>query len=257
MKYDAAFEALKRANPEPDPAALMRELSQRPEPTTIVVRDRPPAAPVTKPKSFPWRPLLAAGTAVVALVILTLVPWVDGRNVLDSLRSSPVEVVNRYMEARNAYDPERARALMTDDAVLLDVHRMSRQELELGFESLRVYGMQFEPYDCANRAGSILVTCTYEMDSRLSEIVGFPPVEGRIRFLVENGRITSLVHDFNFEDYAPNVFEPYIEWLEEEHPGAREQLFIVDDGVNTPILTEESLDLADSYLDDYDRFRNG
>jgi hypothetical protein len=255
MKYDAAFEALKQANPEPDPAALGRE--PRPEPTTIVVRDRPLAVPVNKPKSFHWRPLLAGGTAVVALVALMLVPWVDGRNVLDSLRPSPVEVATQYLEARNTYDSERASALMTDDAFLLDVHRMSRQELELGFESLRVYGMRFASFECVNRPGSTVVTCTYEMDSRLSEIVGFPPVEGRIQFLVENGRITSLVHDFNFDDYAPNVFEPYIEWLEEEHPGAKEQLFVVDEGVITPILTEESLGLADSYLDEYDRFRNG
>ena len=257
MKYDAAFEALKRANPEPDPAALVRELRQRPEPTTMVVRDRPRAAPVTKPKSVRWRPLLAGGMAVVAVVTLMLVPWVDGRNVLDSLRPSPVEVATQYLEARNAYDSERASALITDDAFLLDVHRMTRQELELGFESLRVYGMQFVTFDCDNQAGSTLVRCTYQLGSRLSEIVGFPPVEGRIQFLVENERITSLVHDFNFDDYAPNVFEPYIEWLEEEHPGATKQLFVVDEGVITPILTEESLALADSYLDEYDRFRNG
>ena len=257
MKYDAAFDALKRANPEPDPAALVRELSHRPQSTMAVVRDQPVATRVTKPRSFRWRPLLAGGMAVLALVTLMLVPWTNGRSVLDSLWPSPVEVANSYMEARNAYDAERAGALMTDDAFLVDVHRMTREELELGFESLRVYGMRFDPFDCANRTGSTLVTCSYQMDSRLSQIVGFPPVEGRIQFLVENGRITSLVHDFNFDEYAPTVFEPYIEWLEEEHPGVKEQLFVVEDGVVTPILTDSSLDLAERYLDEYDRHLNG
>ena len=255
MRYDAAFEALKRANPEPDPAALVREL--RPEPTTAVVRDQPVATLVTKRSSFRWRPLLAGGMAVLALVTLMLVPWINGRSVLDSLWPSPVEVANQYMEARNAYDADRAGALMTDDASLFDVHRMTREELELGFESLRIYGMQFVTFDCDNRVGTTLVRCTYQMDSRLSEIVGFPLVEGRMQFLVENGRITSLVHTFNFDEYAPSVFEPYIEWLEEEHPGAREQLFVVDDGVVTPILTDSSLDLAERYLDEYDRLLNG
>ncbi|MGH8923787.1 MAG: hypothetical protein ACRDWA_03950 [Acidimicrobiia bacterium] len=69
--------------------------------------------------------------------------------------------------------------------------------------------------------------------------------------------ITSLVHDFNFDDYAPNVFEPYIAWLNEEHPGVTEELFVEENGVQTPILTEESLDLAATYLDEYDRFLNG
>ncbi|HJQ95636.1 MAG TPA: hypothetical protein VJ935_08040 [Acidimicrobiia bacterium] len=256
MTYDAAFEALKQANPEPDPAALIRELRQTPEPTTIVIRDHPVSKPVRTRRPFRWRPLLAGGMAMVALVTLLLVPGTNGRSVLDSLRLSPVDVVNQYMEARNAYDSERAGALMTDDAFLLDVNRMTREELELGFESLRVYGMQFVEFECDNRAGSTLVRCIYQMDSRLSEIVGFALVEGRIQFLVENGRITSLVHDFNFDDYATNVFEPYIRWLEENHPGAREQLFVVDDGVVTPILTEASLDLAESYLDAYDRFLN-
>ncbi len=257
MKYDAAFEALKRANPEPDPAALVREMNQRPEPTTTVVRDHPGAAPVRTRRSFRWRPLLAGGMAVVALVTLMLLPWNDGRNVLDALWPSSTDVVNQYMEARNAYDSERALALMSEDAFLLDVHRMTREELDLGFESLRVYGMQFVTFDCVNRAGTTLVRCSYQMDSRLSEIVGFPPVDGRIEFLVEKGHITSLVHDFNFADYAPTVFEPYIEWLEAEHPGAREQLFVVDDGVVTPILTDSSLALAERYLDEYDRFING
>jgi hypothetical protein len=257
MKYDAAFEALKRANPEPDPAALVRDLSRRPEPTTIVVRDRPRATPVTKPKSFHWRPLLAGGTAAVALVTLMLVPWVDGRNVVDSLWPSPVDVAVRYMEARNTFDASAAEALIADDAQLFDQPRMELSELELAFEYLRIYEIQLEPFECENRAGSTLVTCAYQMDTRLSRIVGHPPVAGRIQFLAENGLITYLVHDFNYSDYAPDVFEPYIDWLNEEHPGIKDQLFIEVDGVHTPILTRESLDLAGRYLDEYDRFLNG
>lgn len=256
MKYDAAFEALKRANPEPDPAALVRGMNQRPQPTTTVVRDHPVAAPVRARRSFRWRPLLAGGMAGLALVTLMLVPWNDGRNVLNSLWPSPTDIVNQYMEARNAYDSERASALMSDDAFLLDVPRMSREELDLGFESLRVYGMQFVPFDCTNRSGSTLVRCTYQMNSRLSEIVGFGAVEGRIQFLVDDGLITTLVHDFNFDDYAPNVFEPYVQWLDDEQPGVSEQLFVVDGGVITPILTPAALDLAQRYLDEYDRFVN-
>ncbi|HJU52299.1 MAG TPA: hypothetical protein VJ815_08210 [Acidimicrobiia bacterium] len=257
MTRDAAFDALKRANPEPDPARLVRELSQRAEPSTIVVSDRLASRPVKTRPPINWRPLLGGSMAAVALVILMLVPWNDGRNVLNSLWPSPTDVASQYMEARNAYDPERAGTLMSDDAFLLDVHRMSQEELDLGFESLRVYGMRYTPFECTNRAGSTLVRCTYQMDSRLSEIVDYPLVEGRIEFLVEDGLITSLVHDFNFADYAPNVFDPYIKWLEDEHPGAREQLFVVDDGVITPILTEASLDLAARYLEAYDRFMNG
>ncbi|GEM_PF-6146670 len=82
-------------------------------------------------------------------------------------------------------------------------------------------------------------------------------IEGRIHFLVEGGEITSLLHDFNLDDYAPDVHEPYIAWLNQEHLGAVDQLFVVRDGIQTPILTEESLALAGRYLDEYDRSLNG
>ena len=42
------------------------------------------------------------------------------RNGLQPGGSQPVEVATQYLEARNTYDSERASALMTDDAFLLD-----------------------------------------------------------------------------------------------------------------------------------------
>lgn len=254
---DVAFEALKRANPEPDPAGLSREL-ERPERIVVLDQVRPALPAVTGRKHPPrWRPALAASLALAILTALLFVPWIDGRNVVDSLWPSPVDVAVGYMEARNNFDASAAEALIADDAQLVDQPQMERSELELAFESLRIYGMQFEPFECEHRGGSTLVTCAYQMDTRLSHIVGHPPVAGRIQFLVEDELITYLVHDFNYSDYAPDVFEPYIDWLDQEHPGVREQLFIEADGVKTPILTPHSLDLADRYLDEYDRFLNG
>ncbi len=134
---------------------------------------------------------------------------------------------------------------------------MDRGELELGFEALRIYGWQFESFECENTPGATLVTCSYLLDTRLSQITGYRLVEGRIHFLVQDGEITSLVHDFNMDDYAPSVHEPYFAWLNQEHPGAVEQLFMVRDGIQTPVLTEESLAIASRYLDEYDLSLNG
>lgn len=191
------------------------------------------------------------------IVVAMLIPWTGRQSVLDRIRSSPVDIATRYMEARNSLDFASANELLADDASLHEVPRMDRAELELGFEALRVYGWNLSPFQCENTPGTTLVTCDYLLDTRLSQIAGFPQVAGRIQFLVEEGRITSLVHDFNFNDYAPNVHEPYIDWLDQEHPGIVDQLFVVIEGVLTPILSKESLALADSYLDEYDRFLNG
>jgi hypothetical protein len=257
MKYDAAFEALKRANPEPDPAALGRSLSGRTmtDLTDTALRQRPPTETKPRPRQL-WRPALAGGLAVLMVVVAMLVPWTGNRSVLARILSSPADIASRYIEARNAFDVVAARALLADDAVLGDVPRMERGELDLGFEALRVYGIQLEPFQCENAPGATFVNCDYLMDTRLSQIAGFPQVAGRIQFLIEDGQISRLVHDFNFDDYAPNVHEPYIDWLN-QHPGVVEQLFVVKDGVQTQILTAESLALAADYLDEYERFLNG
>jgi hypothetical protein len=258
MKHDAAFEALKRANPEPDPAALRRRLG---EGTTIDLIGIAGKAQTTPPTNLrprrQWRPALAAGLAVSVVVAAMLVPWTGNQSVLDRILSSPIDIASSYMEARNSFDTEAAASLLTEDAFLWDVPRMERAELDLGFEALRVYGWQLAPFDCNNTPGTTLVTCNYLMNNRLTQIVGRPLVEGRMQFLVVDGRIASLVHDLSFEDYGANVHEPYIAWLDEQHPGATDQLFIVKDGVLTPILTAESLALAADYLDRYDRFLNG
>ena len=260
MKTDAAFEALKRANPEPDPTALRKALAE----TTVTVvddtktRQRPNRSIPTKSRPRPlWRPAFSAGLVVLMVVAAMVIPWTGRQSILDRIRTSPVEIASGYMEARNTFDAAAAGELLAPDASLRDVLRMDRGELELGFEALRIYGWQFESFECENTPGATLVTCSYLLDTRLSQITGYRLVEGRIHFLVKDGEITSLVHDFNMDVYAPSVHEPYFAWLNQEHPGAVEQLFVVRDGIQTPILTEESLALARTYLDEYDLSLNG
>jgi hypothetical protein len=257
MKVDAAFDALKKANPEPDPAALRRALN--PKATDLIDSELRPRRPQTssRPSRPRWRLVFAPGLAVLMVVLAMLVPWAGSQSVLDRLRNSPIDIASRYMEARNAYDPAAADRLLSDDAFLQDVPRIERGELALGFEALRIYGWQFESFNCENTPGASLVTCSYVADSRLSEIVGYTLLEGRIHFLVEDGEITSLVHDFNLAEYAPNVHERYVAWLNEVHPGVFDRIFVMNEGIATPILTDEALALADVYLEQYDRFLNG
>ena len=227
MKYDAAFEALKRANPEPDPAALRRNLTER---TTTDLIDAANLASTPRANLSPrrrrnrvpsrhWRPALAGGFAVLTVVVTMLVPWTGGQSLLDSIRWNPIAIATRYMDARNAFDAAAANELLADDALLRDVPRFEREELELGFEALRVYGWQLEPFACENTPGTTLVTCNYLMDTRLSQIVRHPPIEGRILFLVEDGEIRSLVHDFNLEVFAPECSRPLHRLAQPRAPG--------------------------------------
>ena len=203
-----------------------------------------------KPKKR-WIPAVVGGLLAVAVVAIFFTPWGT------SGPSTPVEIGNEYMEARNAFDAERAGALMSADATVLDAPRMSRNELEPGFEALRVYDAQWEPFECANKPGTTLVTCDYSLETNLSRIVGHTPVEGSILLLVEEGQITSLVHNFNYDDYGTNVFGKFVSWLGTEHPGAIEQVYVERDGAMSPNLEPEALAQLDGYIEEYDRFLNG
>ena len=74
MSVDAAFQQLRRANPEPDPTALRRQLQDKSTLTSTIARRSDIMAPRTptieKPQSKPgrrWAPALVAGLAVLLI----------------------------------------------------------------------------------------------------------------------------------------------------------------------------------------------
>ncbi|MGH8923238.1 MAG: hypothetical protein ACRDWA_01120 [Acidimicrobiia bacterium] len=215
-----------------------------------------PELPTDQPKARRRPNPALVGILLAALVTaVVLVPWTDGGSIIDSFSATPVDVSNQYMEARNAYDAEKASALMTADASVLDVPRMDRGGLAGGFEALRVYEASFEPFECTSKEGTTLVNCTYAFDTNLSRIVGYPAVEGSIQLLVEDGMITSLVHNFNFDDYA--VFEKFAVWLGTEHPDEFFRVYEDRGGVLSPITTPEALAQLRGFIEEYDRSVNG
>ena len=206
-----------------------------------------------------WLPALVAGV----LVLLVGVPFLVARNgsgVFGLFQRSPVEIAERYMEVRNAYDAESARSLLADDVEMHDVPLISNLgELSAGFEALRGYEFQFSPYECVETdAGPpASVVCTYMMDTNLSRIVGYPPVEGSFNFTVAEGRIVRLINNFNFNEFSVNVYEKFLVWLETAHPGGFDQLFRIEGNVSTPRLTPEALDLIPIYVAEFEESLNG
>jgi hypothetical protein len=262
MSVDTAFEQLRRANPEPNPSALRRQLQQdgaQPltsrreimETQSPTIQGQTPNQPTRK-----WVP--AAAAALVLALGLPLILF-GGEGAIFGSPPTPVEIAERYMEARNAWDAERAEELLAPDARLDDVPIIGRDELVAGFEALRVYQFQYEPFECTETrsAPPAIVACTYMMDSVVSHIVDYPPVPGNFRFVIEDGQITRLTHNFNFGEFAPNVYEKFVVWLKSEHPGVYDRLYRVESGMDTPILTPEALELAAEYIRLYDQSVNG
>lgn len=265
MPVDAAFEQLRRANPEPDPATLRRQLQDEPNSTGMIARrenmeTRTPTVPTGPVSKEPrrWLPALAAGS----LVILLGVPFLlgrDGAGVFGFFQTTPVEVAERYLDARNAGDAEAVRDLLADGVVFNDPAITDLEELDAGIEALRRYGFEFTSYECLESGVGppASVTCTYMLEDTVQRIVGAPPTPGRFYFDVSEGRITNHFHDFNFTEYAPNVFTKFVEWLNTERPGGFDQLFLLAGGQAYPRLTPEALDLIPIYLAEFEAAFNG
>lgn len=267
MSFDAAFEQLRRANPEPDPAALRRHLQDITESKpTIAARSnsmdtRTPTVPTRSPIKPPrrWLPALVGGLLVLLLAVPLLLAQ-NGGTFFGLFEPSPLEVAERYMTARNAYDADSARSVLADDVQMFDVPIIADLgELSAGFEVLRRYEFQFSPYECLDTSTETLarVGCTYMMDTKLSRIVGYQPVAGSFTFTISDGRIDRLVHSFNFDQFAPNVYDKFLTWLETAHPGGFDQLFRIQGDVATPLLTPEALDLTTIYIAEFEESMNG
>jgi hypothetical protein len=214
---------------------------------TVTKTETPQLQPKTSKRR--WVPAAFGVLLAAALAAIVLTTW--------DTTSTPTEIGNEYMEARNAFDAERASELMSADASVLDAPRMSRTELDQGFEALRVYDAQWDPFECTSKPGTTLVTCDYSLVTNLSQIVGHTPVEGSILLLVEEGQIQSLVHNFNYDDYGTNVFGKFLNWLGTEHPGAIEQVYVDREGIMSPNLDPQALAQLRGYIEEYDRAING
>ncbi len=152
MSVEAAFQQLRRANPEPDPTALRRQLQDQSSPHSPIARrsdivdTRTPT--IEKPQSKQsrrWAPAFVAAL-VVLLIGVPLFLTRDSGDVFGLFRQTPVEIAEAYMEARNAYDAEAARSLLAEDVVMRD-QPMIRDlgELSAGFEVNRLLGIPVLP----------------------------------------------------------------------------------------------------------------
>jgi hypothetical protein len=207
--------------------------------------------------------------------------------------SKMVEIAESFMEARNAYDAEKAMSLLVDDGATaplmydntlypdMPTVRLDRDELALALEAERLYGVRYESFECRRvidheaarvtgypgpvDVGEAQILCSFLMDNRLRQIHGFPPVESSFAIGFRNDRIDSLSFPWlnvSFPSEKPAEGARFVRWLEAEHPEAggifdRGELFETVGQELTLILTPESLDFLAGYLEEYERSVSG
>lgn len=238
------------------------------------VQDRPTCPrKASRPKGQRrWMPALAAAVAVVAIGVGAFM-FLGGEEPppaatdAETIMDQAIELAEQYVEALNSYDAERIRALVAEDVQInmgsfLDLAEVADiDKIDIALRVHEIIGFQYSPYQCglsfspADVQTSITflwVLCDYQMDSRPQRVVGHPPIPAQLGVGVADGVITRVSEQFPFEEWAPNVDQPFIDWLNTNHPGGFESVFVATTAVQYPRLTTEALDLLAIYLDEYE-----
>jgi hypothetical protein len=87
------------------------------------------------------------------------------------------------------------------------------------------------------------VTCTYTMENSWSQALGVGPFTGsNFEFVIVDGQIQEIKHDFVFGAFSPQVWEVFKGWVRDNYPDDINVMYDLGD-VDVPIKTPEALAL--------------
>jgi hypothetical protein len=156
-----------------------------------------------------------------------IVPEVDAEQ---ATIDQAIETAQAYIDARNAYDADRARTLVAGTFTTSEVpDAYTLDTMRLAFQTHEAYGFHYSEGDCELHTprtpvgGQVAVWCDYLWTTELQRITDHPPVPVGFVFRVgvEDGLIASIGHDWNPDEFMPNVYDPWIAFLGRHDPVVR------------------------------------
>jgi hypothetical protein len=119
--------------------------------------------------------------------------------------------------------------LIADDAVNIDEDSATTDQYISGTVAAdESTGERFlEPKCQATAVGPpITVICTYTMENAWSVALGVGPFTGsNFRLVIDDGQIQRVDQDVDVSQFDPQVFAVWWEWLDDNHPGAVEEIY--------------------------------
>ena len=186
--------------------------------------------------------LIAIATVAVVVVLRegekTPTPAHPGTTVTPQAAADGV--VRAFLRAYEAFDTERAMSYVADGANLSqlidgqvpdDAEGMS---LMVGW--LEAMGYKESNLSCRATATSesigTTVECAFDFHGIRSDVIGRGPFTGSTyRFTVRDGKISYGELSWNIDEFSPQVWEPFRDWIRRNHPKDFDKMYI-DDGAN-------------------------
>lgn len=253
---ERALRMLAAANPipdvdslEPEPAAAtyLATLEQRSNKVTIL--DTKTREPEGRRRSVtPWL-VAAVATAIIAVAALLLARQDD-----TPVASDPVEIALSFIEARNGHDGTAMVNLLAPDATIQgDLADEPSDYLGVAdFE--QATDIQHQVSECldVSTEDALKVFCLYEMDIAWLGALGLEPIDtSSFRFVIADGKITSLLNNFNFGQLT-EAQDQFIAWVESNHPGDTKRMYRDEPSpVPRPLVTPEAVELFERYTAEF------
>jgi hypothetical protein len=207
--------------------------------------------------SGPDRSLLI-GVAVAVLLVLAAC---DGGDEAPRTDESPAsvpegaaeEVATAFLQAYGALDVNEARTYLADDAVIMSMGANDDLRLLISYLEATGYQQVLDPSEAVSSSPSgTSVRCSFDFHALRSGEIGLGPYTGSTFLLtVRDGEVARASQDWAIEDFSPQVWEPFAEWVFTAYPQDAAVMYL--DGGSNVRLTKESIRLWGQHTREYVR----
>jgi hypothetical protein len=199
----------------------------------------------------------AFAAAAVALALIAAVLIIQSREEAPATGETPVaakapentvnaraeEVATGFLEAFGAFDVERARTYLAEDATISSLSGQDDPRLLLSYLEATGYQQILHSCEGVGNSASGSIRCTFDFHALRSGELGRGPFGGSsFDLVVRDGKIVHASQSWEIEKFSPQVWEPFANWVSKTHPKDAAVMY-VDESHSNVRLTRESIRL--------------
>ena len=157
-----------------------------------------------------------------------------------------------FLDAFGAFDVDTAGSYLADDADTTRIAPFPVQDFRQALGWLQALDYQQTMGTCdlfAVRQSGMQMRCPFDFYMLGSDQMGSAAYSGsHFDVIVRDGRVDLVMATWNDADFMPEVFQPFTDWLAATYP---DDLAMMIDANENPLMTDESLALWEQHADEY------
>jgi hypothetical protein len=162
----------------------------------------------------------------------------------DAAGAAAEEAATGFLEAFGALDVEQARIYLADDAVIASMGAQDDLRLLISYLEATGYRQTLDPCEASGESAlGTTIRCAFAFHALRSGEIGLGPYSGgAFNLVVRDGEIVQVSQGWEIEEFSPQVWEPFAEWVSTTYPEDAAVMY-VDSSLSGVRLTEESIQL--------------